>query len=126
MPPLLGAENIRDFIACVAHGMLIGTIENKDATKLLYAAQVAYLALNRPNPKRTPKSAAEVTPSTPKITKYPPPPISRLLFLRLKSAIAARPKTEFRIFRKENERQLLRLLRTTVAITLKACMKTST
>ena len=61
MPPLLGADNIRDFIACVAHGMLIGIIENKDATKLLYAAQVAFAAQSRTEPKRTPKSAAKAT-----------------------------------------------------------------
>jgi hypothetical protein len=58
MPPLLGAENIREFIACVTQGMLIGVIENKDATKLLYAAQVAFSAHTRTEPKRTPKSAA--------------------------------------------------------------------
>jgi hypothetical protein len=61
MPPLLGAENIRDFIACVAHGMLIGVIENKDATKLLYAAQVAFSAQSRTEPKRIPKSAVKAT-----------------------------------------------------------------
>jgi biopolymer transport protein ExbB len=69
MPPLLGAENIRDFIACVAHGMLIGVIENKDATKLLYAAQVAFSAQNRsgesrPKLKPGPKPTAEVSPSS--------------------------------------------------------------
>jgi len=41
MPPLSGQGNIRDFVACVAHGMLIGTIDGRDGTKLLYAAQVA-------------------------------------------------------------------------------------
>jgi hypothetical protein len=61
MPPLLGADNIRDFIACVAHGILINVIENKDATKLLYAAQVAFAAQSRTEPKRTPESAAKAT-----------------------------------------------------------------
>ena len=41
MPPLVGFANIRDFIACVTHGVLIGAIQSKDSTKLLYAAQVA-------------------------------------------------------------------------------------
>ncbi len=41
MPPLSGADNIRDFIACVAHGMLIGVFTATDSTRLLYAAQVA-------------------------------------------------------------------------------------
>jgi hypothetical protein len=42
LPPLSGHENIRDFIACIAHGMLMGAIEGPDATRLLYAAQVAH------------------------------------------------------------------------------------
>jgi hypothetical protein len=41
MPPLSGADNIRDFIACVAHGMLIESIGNDVGARLLYAAQVA-------------------------------------------------------------------------------------
>jgi hypothetical protein len=42
MPPLSGDENIRDFIACTAHGMLIDAISGTDAARLLYAAQVAH------------------------------------------------------------------------------------
>lgn len=51
MPPLSGAENISDFIACVTHGMLLGAIPGADATRLLYAAQVAHSAIpkNRKN-----------------------------------------------------------------------------
>jgi len=69
MPPLIGAENIRDFIACVAQGLLIGAVENKDAGKLLYAAQVASSAQNRsaenrPKLKPGPKPAAEVSPTS--------------------------------------------------------------
>lgn len=41
MPPLSGQENIRDFIACVAYGMLIKAIPGPDGARLLYAAQVA-------------------------------------------------------------------------------------
>jgi hypothetical protein len=48
MPRLSGADNVRDFIACVTHGMLIGAISGADATRLLYAAQVARTML----PKR--------------------------------------------------------------------------
>ena len=44
LPPLVGHENIRDFIACIAHAMLINAIDNDDASKLLYAAQVALSA----------------------------------------------------------------------------------
>jgi hypothetical protein len=56
MPPLSGYENIRDFIACTAHAMLIGIIREDDCCKLLYAAQVALGAV-RSQP-RPPKSAA--------------------------------------------------------------------
>ena len=41
MPPLSGYDNIRDFIACTAHGMLLGAILGDEGAKLLYAAQVA-------------------------------------------------------------------------------------
>ena len=41
LPTLWGMENIRDFIACVAHGMAIDAIEGAAACRLLYAAQVA-------------------------------------------------------------------------------------
>jgi hypothetical protein len=58
MPPLSGHENIRDFIACVAHGMLIEAISGSDGARLLYAAQVAHCALNAPSQSRksTPSS----------------------------------------------------------------------
>ena len=51
LPDLAGYENIRDFIACVTHGMVIGVIDSIDGPKLLYAAQVAIGAL-----RCTPKS----------------------------------------------------------------------
>ena len=41
MPPLTTRDHCRDFIACVAQGMLLGAISEKNAGKLLYAAQVA-------------------------------------------------------------------------------------
>ena len=55
MPPLTGRENIQNFIACIAHGMLMKIIEPADATRLLYAAQIAQSAADRerPNPKST-------------------------------------------------------------------------
>ncbi len=53
MPPLSGSDNIRDFIACVAHGLLIETISGNEATRLLYAAQVATGAhKNQPSRKK--------------------------------------------------------------------------
>ncbi|MFZ0744838.1 MAG: hypothetical protein WAM85_10550 [Terracidiphilus sp.] len=45
MPPLIGHENIRDFIACTAQGVLLEALDSKDASKLLYAAQVALGAI---------------------------------------------------------------------------------
>jgi len=47
MPSLFGYENICNFIACVARGMLIGAICGEDSTKLLYAAQVALATVPR-------------------------------------------------------------------------------
>ncbi|HUD55992.1 MAG TPA: hypothetical protein VMR02_12235 [Terracidiphilus sp.] len=44
MPPLSGCENIRNFIACVAHGMLLDVFTGAESTRLLYAAQVANTA----------------------------------------------------------------------------------
>ena len=48
LPPLTGLENIQNFIACVAHGMLIGAILSRDGARLLYAAQVAMAAAHSP------------------------------------------------------------------------------
>lgn len=56
MPQLAGYENIRDFIACIAQGMLLGAIEASQSSKLLYAAQVA-LSTVRAQPA-PPKSSA--------------------------------------------------------------------
>ena len=52
MPRLYGYENICNFIACVAHGILIGAIDKKNDTKLLYAAQVALSSVHRPAPHK--------------------------------------------------------------------------
>jgi len=46
MPDLTEYENIRDFIACVAQGMLLGAIQPIEGPKILYAAQVAVSALH--------------------------------------------------------------------------------
>ncbi len=53
LPPLSGAENIRDFIACVAHGMLIESIREDIGARLLYAAQVASNAFRNTSSKKT-------------------------------------------------------------------------
>lgn len=41
MPPLVGYENICNFIACVSYGMLTRALLESTGTSLLYAAQVA-------------------------------------------------------------------------------------
>jgi hypothetical protein len=41
MPCLADQASIRDFIACVTHGMVLRLIANEDGTKLIYAANVA-------------------------------------------------------------------------------------
>lgn len=46
MPALSTRDSCRDFIACVAQGILLGAISEKDGGKLLYAAQVALAAAN--------------------------------------------------------------------------------
>src|ERR1700760_4563432 len=57
LPPLAGQENIQNFIACVAHGMLIGAFLSEDGARLLYAAQVALTAAHKrptqPSPSGT-------------------------------------------------------------------------
>jgi len=55
LPPLAGADNIRDFIACVAYGLLLQIIEETRGARLLYAAQVARTAAAQsPKPKPAP------------------------------------------------------------------------
>jgi hypothetical protein len=57
LPDLSGYQNIRDFIACVTHGMISEDIHPIQAPKLLYAAQVAIGAL-RLEPKEPKRKAA--------------------------------------------------------------------
>lgn len=55
MPALAGPDGIRAFIACAAHGILIGAIPVDRAGSVLYAAQVALAALPRnPAPRDSP------------------------------------------------------------------------
>jgi hypothetical protein len=41
MPLLVGYRGARDFVACAAHGILIGAIPKEESGQVLYAAQVA-------------------------------------------------------------------------------------
>ena len=53
LPALDSVEAVRDFIACVAQGMLLGAIAGADGTRLVYAAQVANTSLRRQNRKQS-------------------------------------------------------------------------
>ena len=48
MPNPDSDQTIRDFIACISRGILIGAIKDTDASRLLYAAQVARQACGTP------------------------------------------------------------------------------
>ena len=66
MPPLFGVRNIRNYIACVAHGSVIGVIAPEEASRLLYAAQIAFSTCRiRPPREKSQKTtkSPETTPS---------------------------------------------------------------
>jgi hypothetical protein len=80
MPPLVGDQNIRNFIACVTFGLATEIFLEEVASKLLYAAQVAYNTGSPRNkksakiaPNSRPKSSVS-SPLTPKTTPLPLPP----------------------------------------------------
>jgi hypothetical protein len=68
MPPLSTRDSCRDFIACVAQGMLLGAIPEKDGGKLLYAAQVALAAANV---ERNLPDASDLSDSAPRRSRKP-------------------------------------------------------
>ena len=56
MPPLAGRESCQNFIACVAQGILLGAITEKNGGKLLYAAQIALSSPpSEEKPRKTPR-----------------------------------------------------------------------
>ena len=57
LPPLTGVANIRDFAACVAHGILIEAIQPAEGARLLYAAQVAHQMRHKSAKKAAKKRA---------------------------------------------------------------------
>ena len=61
MPPLIGSRNVRHFIACTAYGMLLGAIDQKDASRLLYAAQVALASIAVQNQEKKQRSIPDST-----------------------------------------------------------------
>ncbi len=68
MPPLSTRDSCRDFIACVAQGMLLGAIPEKDGGKILYAAQVALAAANV---ERNLPDASDPSDSAPRRSRKP-------------------------------------------------------
>jgi hypothetical protein len=54
LPALDSIEAVRDFIACVAQGMLLGAITGPDGARFLYAAQIASGALRRQTAQQPP------------------------------------------------------------------------
>jgi hypothetical protein len=68
MPALVGYEGVRDFIACVAYGMLVDAISADRSGQLLYAAQIALNTLPRaPQPANL-----ACAPHTPLKNRIPP------------------------------------------------------
>jgi hypothetical protein len=53
LPKLSNADCVRDFIACVVHGMAVSAIPSSEGTRLLYGAQVAHSALPGGKKRRT-------------------------------------------------------------------------
>ena len=64
MPKLYGATNIRDFIACVTYAMALDIVPGNEGTRLLYAAQVAHMAITKRPHKRGNSSHASTADST--------------------------------------------------------------
>lgn len=56
LPRLSGTDNIRAFIACVAHGLAVGIVEGSRASRLLYAAQIARSAVKESGASRQSKN----------------------------------------------------------------------
>jgi hypothetical protein len=54
LPPLAGRENIQNFVACVAQGIVLTVFDRIDATRLLYAAQIAHSTCEPRQPLRQP------------------------------------------------------------------------
>lgn len=78
MPLLAGSEGVRNFVACVAHGILIGAINKEQSGPLLYAAQVALGSIQREARSMKSTIAAALT----------PPPSPRQAVIASESAVS--------------------------------------
>jgi hypothetical protein len=59
LPPLIGRNNIRNFIACVTYGVAIELISNHDSAQLLHAARAAASVLYQRTRQKAVKYAQE-------------------------------------------------------------------
>ena len=73
MPPLTCAENVPPFVACVAHGMVLGTIVDTIATRLIHAAEVVSRACKSSYRNRKTKSSSAKTASQEQATSAKTP-----------------------------------------------------
>ncbi len=71
LPRLTDSDSIRDFIACVVHGMAINLIPSQEGTRLLYGAQVGYSALATPNTNKKRVKNTQNTPGNQPINQSP-------------------------------------------------------
>jgi hypothetical protein len=72
MPALDSIDNVRDFISCTAHGILIDTIPQEYGGQLLYAAQVA-LGVLRSQANHAAKRKKRTPPPSPQKQPLPEP-----------------------------------------------------
>jgi len=66
LPPLIGRDNIRNFIACVTYGMAVDLISNGDSARLLQAARTAASVLYQRNRQKAVKNAQQSGEKPPK------------------------------------------------------------
>ena len=71
LPRLSDPDSIREFIACVVHGMAIGAIPSTEGTRLLYGAQVAHSGLPSPKRRKKVRKSAQHTPGNQPTTPTP-------------------------------------------------------
>jgi hypothetical protein len=70
MPEPIGRRNIKNFIACVVHGMAIEAITPEEGKNLLYAARTATLAIGKYKDREAKKPAASAHPPKADLTEY--------------------------------------------------------
>lgn len=64
IPCISDPESLREFITCVAHGMVLKVIPNEDGGKLLYAANVAAGMFRQPKAEASAQSHSSSKPDT--------------------------------------------------------------